>query len=418
MDYAGYPRNDVLCIDMRSFYASVECMKRGLDPKTALLAVVGDTRRKGSIVLAASPMLKKKHGISNVSRFFELPDDPNLVIAPAHMGDYLEVSVEITKMIKNYVPQEAIHVYSVDELWVTINGLGRLYGSPYDIAKMIQSEIREQFGIECVIGIGDNKFLAKVVMDIHAKKAEDGIAECRYEDVAEKLWPCDIHDIWGIGSRMTRNLNRMGILTLGHLANHPLKYLKKNYGIMGEQLYWHAWGIDLSPVYGNFVKTEQKSYGHGITLLRDYDTEEIYACLLDLCEEACRRARIDGKEGRTVHLGIGYSSETGGGFSRSMSVQVPTNITMDMYAVCLKLFHRFYDGGSKIRRASVALTNLGDEFDVQLSLFDNQPKKKDLAEAMDMIREKYGSTAVLRASSYTSGGITIERSKKIGGHYA
>ncbi|KHE72787.1 UV damage repair protein UvrX, partial [Halobacillus sp. BBL2006] len=403
MDYTGYPRNDVLCIDMRSFYASVECMKRGLDPKTALLAVVGDTSRKGSIVLAASPMLKKKHGISNVSRFFELPDDPNLVIAPAHMGDYLEVSVEITKMIKNYVPQEAIHVYSVDELWVTINGLQKLYGNPYDIAYMIQAEIREQFGIESVIGIGDNKFLAKVVMDIHAKKADDGIAECRYEDVAEKLWPCDIHDIWGIGSRMTRNLNRMGILTLGHLAKHPLKYLKKNFGIMGEQLYWHAWGIDLSPVYGNFVKTEQKSYGHGITLLRDYEKEEIYACLLDLCEEACRRARMDDKEGRTVHLGIGYSSETGGGFSRSMSVQMPTNITMDMYAVCLTLFHRFYDGVSKIRRASVALTNLGDEFDVQLSLFDNQPKKKDLAAAMDTIRDKYGSTAVLRASSYTSG---------------
>ncbi|SEI13405.1 DNA polymerase V [Halobacillus karajensis] len=418
MDYTGYPRDDVLCIDMRSFYASVECMKRGLDPRTSLLAVVGDTSRQGSIVLAASPTLKEKHGVSNVSRYFELPDDPNLVIAPAHMGDYLKVSVEITKMIKNYVPQEAIHVYSVDELWVTVNGLKKMYGPPYQIAHMIQSEIREQFGIESVVGIGDNKFLAKVVMDIHSKKVDDGIAECRYEDVAEKLWPCDIHDIWGIGSRMTRSLNRMGILTLGHLAKHPLKYLKKNFGIMGEQLYWHAWGIDLSPVYGNFVKTEQKSYGHGITLLRDYSKEEIYACLLDLCEEACRRARMDDKEGRTIHLGIGYSREVGGGFSRSMSIQNPTNLTMDMYDVCLKLFHRFYDGVSKIRRASVALTNLCEESDVQLSLFDNQPKKKDLSEVMDSIREKYGSTAVLRASSYTSGGITIDRSKKIGGHYA
>ncbi|ASF41016.1 UV damage repair protein UvrX [Halobacillus halophilus] len=418
MDYQGYPRNDVLCIDMRSFYASVECMKRGLDPKKALLAVVGDTARRGSIVLAASPTLKRKYGISNVSRYFELPDDPSLIIAPAHMGDYLEVSVEITKMIRNYVPQQAIHVYSVDELWVTINGLNKLYGSPYEIAHMLQFEIREQFGIESVIGIGDNKFLAKVVMDIHAKKAEDGIAECRYEDVEAKLWPCDIHDVWGIGSRMTKNLNRMGILTLGDLARHPLKYLKKNFGVMGEQLYWHAWGIDLSPVYGNFVKTEQKSYGHGITLLRDYEKEEIYACLLDLCEEACRRARTDDKEGRTVHLGIGYSSETGGGFSRSMSVQSPTNITGDMYQVCLKLFQRFYDGKSKIRRASVALTNLNDGCDVQLSLFNNEPKKKDLADVMDRIRDEYGSTAVLRASSYTSGGITIERSKKIGGHYA
>ncbi len=408
----------MLCIDMRSFYASVECVKRGLDPREALLAVVGDTERKGSIVLAASPALKKKHGISNVSRYFELPRDPNIVIAPAHMGDYLEVSVEITKMIKNLVPKEAIHVYSVDELWVTIDGLEKLYGKPYEIARLIQFEISDQFGIESVIGIGDNKFLAKVVMDIHAKKAADGIAECRYEDVEEKLWPCEIQHIWGIGSRMTRNLNRMGILNLGQLARHPLKYLKKHYGVMGEQLYWHAWGVDLSPVYGQFVKTEQKSYGHGVTLLRDYERDEIFACLLDLCEEACKRARHDDQEGRTVHLGIGYSSETGGGFSRSMSVQSPTNITMDVYHMCLQLFQRFYDGESKIRRASVALTNLEDEMAVQLNLFDDQPKKKDLAEAMDQIRDKYGATAVLRASSYTSGGITLERSKKIGGHYA
>ncbi len=418
MDYSIYPRNDVLCIDMRSFYASIECVKRGLDPKAALLAVVGDTSRRGSIVLAASPSLKKKHGISNVSRFFELPEDPELVIAPAHMGDYLAVSVEITKMMKNFVPKEAIHVYSVDELWVTVNGLRTLYGSPYEIAELIQSRIREQFGIECVVGIGDNKFLAKVVMDIHAKKASDGIAECRYEDVEELLWPCDIHEIWGIGSRMTRNLNRMGIVTLGQLAKHPLKYLKKNYGIMGEQLYWHAWGIDLSPVYGNFVKTEQKSYGHGITLLRDYQKEEIFACLLDLCEEACRRARYDDKEGRTVHLGIGYSTETGGGFSRSLSVQMPTNSTMEVYHMCLRLFNRFYDGSSKIRRASVALTNLGEETDVQLSLFEDRSKEKALGAVMDTIRDRYGSTALLRASSYTSGGIIPERSQKIGGHYA
>ncbi|WP_318036212.1 DinB/UmuC family translesion DNA polymerase [Halobacillus amylolyticus] len=96
------------------------------------------------------------------------------------------------------------------------------------------------------------------------------------------------------------------------------------------------------------MKTEQKSYGHGITLLRDYSKEEIYACLLDLFEEACRRARMDDKEGRTIHLGIGYSREVGGGFSRSMSIQNPTNLTMDMYDICLKLFHRFYDGVSKI----------------------------------------------------------------------
>ena len=418
VDYSIYPRHDVLCIDMRSFYASVECIKRGLDPQTTLLAVVGDPNRSGSIVLAASPALKKKYGISNVSRYFELPDEPDILIAPAHMGDYLNVSVEITKMITDFVPKESVHVYSVDELWVTVDGLERLYGSVYEIAELLQQNIRDQFGMECVVGIGDNKFLAKVVMDIHAKKAADGIAECRYEDVSRLLWPIPIEKIWGIGSRMMRNLNRMGIVTLGQLAHTPLTALKKRFGIMGEQLYWHAWGVDLSPVTGNFTKDEQKGYGHGMTLLRDYEKSEIYACLLDLCEEACRRARRDEKEGRTVHLGIGYSTETGGGFSRSVSRDVASNETLDIYEMCLHLFHKFYDGERKIRRAFVTLTNLNDEVGTQLDLFENQVKKRSVGEVMDHIREKYGSTAILRASSYTTGGIALDRSKKIGGHFA
>ncbi|GAA0609301.1 UV damage repair protein UvrX [Virgibacillus siamensis] len=416
MDYSSYPRNDVLCIDMRSFYASVEAVKLGLDPMTVQLAVVGDTNRPGSIVLAASPTLKKKHGISNVSRFFELPDDPEIVIAPAHMADYLEVSVEITRLINQYVPREAIHQYSVDEVWVTVNGLEKQFGNRRGVAAAIKQEILENFGITCSIGIGDNKFLAKVVMDLHAKKA--GIAECRYEDVEKKLWPFPVQYIWGIGSRMQRNLNRMGIVKLEHLANFPLTNLKKRFGIMGEQLYWHAWGVDLSPVFGNFTKTEQKGFGHGISLLRDYSGEEIAACVLDLCEEACRRARTAGKGGRTVHLGIAYSKETGGGFSRSRSVSLPTNITMDVYGTAMQLFHEFYDGISKIRHVYVTLDNLYDNGETQLDLFDDKPKKKDIGFVMDAIRDKYGSTAILRATSYTDAGITFDRSHKIGGHQA
>ncbi len=187
MDYSHYPRNDVLCIDMRSFYASVEAVKLGEDPMKVMLAVVGDPSRSGSIVLAASPELKRRYGISNVSRYFELPDDPNIIVVPAHMADYLEMSVEITKLLNNYAPPEAIHVYSVDEVWVTVDGMERLFGNRRQIAQQIKDDILDTFGLTCSIGIGDNKFLAKVVMDLHAKKK--GIAECKYEDVEELLWP-------------------------------------------------------------------------------------------------------------------------------------------------------------------------------------------------------------------------------------
>lgn len=416
MDYTPYPRNDVLCIDIRSFYASVEAVRLGHDPMQVMLAVVGDPSRSGSIVLAASPALKKKYGISNVSRYFELPDDPDIVIVPAHMADYLEVSVEITKLINKYAPKEAIHQYSVDEVWVTVNGLQKLFGNPRQIATLIKADILDSFGLTCSIGIGDNKFLAKVVMDLHAKKC--GIAECRYEDVAEKLWPFPVEKIWGIGSRMQRNLNRMGIVTLGQLAKFDLARLKKRFGVMGEQMYWHAWGIDLSPVFGDFTKTEQKGFGHGISLLRDYSKDEVAICILDLCEEVCRRARTANMAGKTIHLGIGYSKETGGGFNRSKSIELPTNITMDVYKVCMQLFTTFYDGHSDIRRVYVTLDNLFADDETQLDLFNDRGKQKDIGYVMDQIRAKYGSTAILRASSYTDAGITLERSKKIGGHYA
>ncbi|MBP2076953.1 nucleotidyltransferase/DNA polymerase involved in DNA repair [Oceanobacillus polygoni] len=210
----------------------------------------------------------------------------------------------------------------------------------------------------------------------------------------------------------------MGIVTLRQIANYKLELLKKRFGVMGEQLYWHAWGIDLSPVFGDFTKQEQKGFGHGISLLRDYTKEEVAYCILDLCEEVCRRARSAGKSGRTIQLSISYSKETAGGFSRSRSIDIPTNVTMDMYGICMQLFQEFYDGKSMIRHVYVTLTKLFDQTDVQLDLFEDRAKKNNIGYVMDAIRDKYGPTAILRASSYTDAGITLERSKKIGGHYA
>src|SRR5699024_11141408 len=183
----------------------------GLDPMKVMLAVVGDTTRPGSIVLAASPALKKKHGIGNVSRYFELPSDSDIYIVQANMASYLHTSLKITQLLNRYAPKEAIHPYSIDEIWVTVNGLERLLGNRMEIAHHIKHAILTEFGITCTIGIGDNKFLAKVVMDLHAKKSTSGIAICSYEDVAEKLWPFPVERIWGIGTRMKRNLHRLGM---------------------------------------------------------------------------------------------------------------------------------------------------------------------------------------------------------------
>lgn len=416
MDYSKYPRNDVLCIDMRSFYASVEAVRLGYHPMKVMLAVVGDVNNPGSIVLASSPALKKQYGLSNVNRYYEIPKDPRIKVVQARMGDYINKSAELTRYFYNFAPSEAVHPYSIDETWITINGTEHLFGSRQETAKKIQKGIWDTFGLPASIGIGDNKFLAKAVMDLYSKKA--GIAECKYEDVEEKLWPVDIEKIWGIGHRMKHNLNQLGIRTMGHLAHYKLRYLRKHFGVIGEQLYWHAWGIDLSLVLGDFQKPENKGFGHGITLLRDYSGKEIGTCILELCEEVCRRARTAKKAGKTVHLSIGYTRGASGGFSRSKSVDIPTNITLEIYQICMQLLKEFHQEGCFIRRVYVTLTNLFDEADLQLDLFTDRTKKQDIGPVMDKIRDKFGPTSILRASSFTEAGTALDRSKKIGGHYA
>jgi len=417
IDYSTLPNHRVLCIDMKSFYASVECVSRGLNPLNDCLAVVGDTNRHGSVVLAASPMMKKNFGIKTGNRMFEIPKDPSIHIVDARMGYYLDVSVEITKLLNTFAPMEDIHVYSVDEAFLDITN-NNLHGDKWQTAKKIIRKIYDDFGLPSCIGIGPNKFLAKVILDIEAKKK--WVAACDYEDVQDKLWPVPIKDMWGIGSRMNHNLNRMGIMTVGQLAQYPLKLLKKRFGVMGEELYWHANGVDLSPVsgYRGAADNTPKGFYHGITLLRDYAGEEVKTCILDIAEEVARRARSKRLAGRTISMSIGYSNEIGGGgFSRSFSLNYATSVTMDIYKACLKILNDNYTG-EVVRQVHVSLSKLeADELE-QLSLFEDRSKQQDIGYVMDGIRDRFGSNAILRASSYTNGGITRGREKVLGGHKA
>jgi DNA polymerase V len=418
VDYSKLPRNDVLCLDMKSFYASVEAVGLGLDPLSTLLVVVGSKERQGSVVLAASPMMKKKYGIRTGSRLYEVPThDPSIHVVEARMTHYLHISTALIKLLNRFAPMEAIHVYSVDEAWVCTNGTEKLFGSRWDVARKIKKTIYDEFGLHCAIGIGDNKLLAKLILDLEAKKS--GIAECTYEEVQTKLWKHPVREIWGIGSRMEKNLHRLGIRTLGQVANYSLEVLVSKFGVMGEQLFAHSWGIDNSPVIGAPDIDYQKGFASGIQLLRDYkELTEIKRAILDQVEEVCRRARTAKLAGRTIHFGMGYSvNEGGGGFYRQKSIEIPTNVTMDVYGQCLQIMKEQYTG-KVVRSLSVSLSQLSSDEVVQLDLFENTSRKRELGYVMDTIREKYGSTSLLRASSYAEGGTILYRSKLVGGHKA
>lgn len=416
VDYSVMPKQHVLCVDMKSFYASCAAVILGLDPLDCYLAVVGNKEREGSVVLAASPRLKKEFGIKTGSRMFEIPKDPRIHVVEPKMATYLRISTEITRVFHRYVPKEAIHVYSVDESFLKVDGAANLWGDVWTIARKIKNDIEREFQLTCTIGIGPNMLMSKLCLDLEAKKF--GIAEWKYEDVQSKLWPVSpLREMWGIGRRIEKTLNSMGIFSVGQLARYDLEKLEKKFGIMGNQLYYHAWGIDFSEI-GAPIIDGQISFGKSQILLRDYKEEhEIKNVILEMCEEVARRARNRRKAGRTVHLSVSYSKdEFGGGFNRSRTIAEPTNITMDLYRICLELFNENYQGKT-VRQIAISLGNIADDYQMQLDLFDtNRWKRHELGYTVDRIRNRFGSGALLRAVSYTKAGTTRHRAKLVGGH--
>nr|WP_263325824.1 UV damage repair protein UvrX [Neobacillus sp. Marseille-Q6967] len=416
VDYSTLPQNQILCVDMKSFYASCSAVMLGLDPLTCYLAVAGNHERSGSVVLAASPCLKKEFGIKTGSRLFEVPDDPRIYVVEPKMSTYLRISTEITRVFHRYVPKEAIHTYSVDESFIKVDGAVDLWGDAKTIAWKIKGDIEREFQLPCAVGIGPNMLMAKLCLDLEAKK--HGVAEWKYEDVPEKLWTISpLREMWGIGRRVEKTLNGMGIFTVGQLARYDLEKLEKKFGIMGNQLYYHAWGVDLSDLGAPIVEG-QISFGKSQILLRDYkEEEEIKHVILEICEEVARRARSRRKAGRTISLGIGYSQdELGGGFYRSRTVQQSTNVTMDLYRVCLELFYEHYTGKT-VRQIEVRIGNIVDDYEMQLDLFDMSAyKRRELGYVVDSIRRRYGSGSLLRAVSYTAAGTAKHRATLVGGH--
>ena len=326
------------------------------------------------------------------------------------------MSMAITKLIAQFVPREAIHVYSVDESFIDLTGTERLWGTPEETAKAIQQAIYDQFRISSAIGMGPNMLMAKLALDLDAKRT--GFTKWTFEDIPEKLWSIKpLSKMWGIGSRMETNLNDLGIFSVYDLAHVDLAVLEKRFGILGNQLYHHAWGIDLS-TFGEPIVKGQISFGKGQMLMRDYHTRrEILVVLLEMCEDVAKRARLDGYVGRTISLGLSYSHATmTKSFLRSKTIANPTNETMQIYAVCKDLLEIHF-AGEPARQLSVRISNLEHENSIQLDLFDTKKEQRQiLGHTMDAIRERFGATSLLRAVSFTKSGTAIHRNRLVGGH--
>ncbi|MDB5054807.1 MAG: polYB [Bacilli bacterium] len=289
----------------------------------------------------------------------------------------------------------------------------------------MQDQVMEQTKVYIRAGISENKILAKTACDNFAKKDPSGIFTLPKAKIASILWPLPINKMYMVGSRMTAHFTRMGIHTIGELAQVPLPQLKQKMRVkFGKQsdiqaeLYWRiANGIDDSPVTVGTHDT-QKSIGHQMTLPRDYRTlEEILVVILELAELVCQHCRAKRYMGWVVSVGLmGADYDRPSGFFRQMRMQDPTNLAEDVYEIAKILINKHWDKQS-VRKVGVTLNEFVSDQEYQYVLFGDREKKMALAHTMDKIKLRYGDAAIMRAVSVSEAGQAKDRSKKIGGHY-
>ncbi|ELK39406.1 DNA polymerase IV 2 [Brevibacillus agri] len=404
----------VFLIDMQSFYASIE---KAANPalRNQPIVVAGDPQRRSGVVLAACP-IAKSYGVITAEALWQAQQKcRQLVVVRPRMEHYLQVSMQITRIFQSFTDQ--VEPYSVDEQFLDVTGSVHLFGDPLELAAQIRQRVWLETGVNCRVGIGENKVLAKMACDNFAKKQESGIFWLKRAELADTLWRLPIEKLFGVGSRMKRHFHRMGVYQIGQLAALSPAVLIRHWGVNGEVLWRTAHGLDDSPVSLNEYGT-QKGIGHHMTLPRDYHTaKEIKVVLLELCEEVCRRARQKERMGSVLSIGCrGANLAAGEGFGRQMKLAEATNDAMALYEAACRLFERHWTGGP-VRSIGVTLGQLVPDNIVQLNLFTDTHKRRSLAQAMDDIRARFGQDAILRAASALEAGQAKERARKIGGHY-
>ena len=408
----------IAVIDLKAFYSFVECIDRGLDAWKVPLVVADKERGKNTIVLSVSPFLKER-GVPSRLRIRDLPKGYDYIYAVPRMERYVEKSAEVVKIMMEYVSDEDIHVYSIDEAFLDITSyLDYYHKTPLEIVSMIINTIKERTGLQATGGIGDNFFLAKVALDIYAKHEKNGIATIHQEDVQKKLWPITpLTKIWGIGERTALKLNKMGIYTMGDLANADKDYIHNTFGIIGDQLIDHANGIDESDIHEVYVP-KSTSLSIGQVLFKDYKMDEARLIIREMCDDLSSKLRKESKQTELVSLYIGYSKDTMGGFSRQMSLLNATDDTEELYNALIEIYDEFIRD-YPIRRVGISFGNLSTNGFKQINMFDDAKKEKnrhDLFKTMDKLKDKYGKNILLRASALTENSTAIERHNQIGGH--
>ena len=444
-----------IAIDLKSFYASVECVERGLDPLVARLVVADESRTDKTICLAVSPALKKL-GIPGRARLYEVKQKTkDFIIAPPRMAYYISYSTRIYNIYLRYIAAEDMHVYSIDEVFIDATPYLKNYKMTVrELASKIMKEVYEETGITATAGIGTNMYLAKVAMDIVAKHEEPDengvrIAELDEMSYRRKLWDHrPLTDFWRVGRGYAKRLEAVGLRTMGDVALCSEKdedYLYKMFGVNAELLIDHAWGWE--PVEMKEVKSyrpSSNSFSSGQVLKEPYNYDKAKVVVQEMAEEVGLKLLSMGLVTNQVVLTVGYDVVSLANYKGEVMQdfygrEVPKHAhgtynfseyvasTGMMRRAVTDLFERLVDKDLYVRRIAIGVNNVLCEKDAksgaQLDLFtDYEDEKKLLAKekranrAILEIKRRYGKNAILKGINFEDGATGRERNQQIGGH--
>lgn len=493
-----------ISIDLKSFYASVECRERGLDPMTTALVVADAGRTGKTIVLAVSPALKA-YGIPGRPRLFEVEQrvaqinaarqaqapggkltgtvsytpalglEPQLgldyIIAPPRMAHYIQYSTRIYDIYLKYVAPEDIHVYSIDEVF--IDATAYLRGrTPREFAGVILKDVFDTTGITATAGIGSNLYLAKVAMDILAKKARPDATGARIGVLDEmsyrrQLWTHrPLTDFWRVGRGYAKKLEAHGLFTMGDVARCSLQdeaLLYKLFGVNAELLIDHAWGWEPCTIEDiKAYKPTTNSLGSGQVLHCAYTAEKARLVMREMADLLVYDLLDKGLMTDQIVLTVGYDIENLTDPERRRSYRGP--VTTDQYGrqvpkhahgtiqlgkytsstkiivqAVSELYDRIVDSSLLVRRLNITACRVlpagsvpPAEPTAQLDLFTDYEaearrqaaeeqslaKERSMQKALLGIKKKYGKNAVFKGMNMEEGATALERNRQIGGHKA
>ena len=438
-----------ICIDLKSFYASVECAERGLDPFTTNLVVADPERTERTICLAITPAMKEL-GIRNRCRVFEIPAELDYLIVKPRMRHYMEVSAQIYSVYLRFIAPEDIHVYSIDECFIDATPYLELYGmGARELARMLMDEVFAETGITATAGIGTNLFLCKLALDITAKHVEDGIGFLDSAEFHRSIWNHrPITDIWNIGPGIANRLLKYGVKDLEGVAKLPPSVLYQEFGVNAEFLIDHSHGVEPCTIADiHAYEPQGSSLTNGQVLMCDYSFDEglmvlremVESSVLELVEKHlvtdcislyvgyARNAaeQEQGAQGRWFEgghgrrqVGPGRGGSHGGGSRR---IPERTNSLAKLWPRMEELYRQTVDPSRPLRRVNLGFGNLLDEDCATLDLFssqEEQERERSLAHAQIAIKEKCGKNAVCKASSLQEKATGRQRNEQVGGHSA